>query len=217
MNIQTLTPTRKPKFQELNGPLSADLSPLKVSPLKLGAAALLDGLKTSTSEDSPTQPLRFRQIASFLAWVIAAIASDTAFAIVQSLKCTLLLLCELPKPWVDSLRALAPLWLTAFSIVPLVAAACASKLAAEAADRAQRIIVRLSPSWTNPRAPPVFQRLASLYRFAAVPSSAVPLAPSNTTPSPWDPSKMERSFEANGTPRRVSWDELKSPDRSLLD
>lgn len=217
MNIQTLTPTRQKAPHEPTTHLTTDLSPLKVSPLKKGAAALVDGLKTQTSKDTPSQPLCFRQIAFFLLWVIAAITTDTAFAILQSLKCTLLLLCELPKPWIDSLRALAPLWLTAFSIVPLIAAACASKVAAEVAERAQRFGARLSPVWTTLRASLVFQRLASLCPCAVVPSSADLSAQSDTTPCPWASNKTNSPLKVNRTPQKVSWGDLQCPDRSLLD
>lgn len=217
MNTQTLTPTRNKVIHKRDVNFSTDLSPLKVSPLKLGASALFDDLKSKGSKDTPDQPLHFRQIASFLAWVIAAIITDTTFAIVQSLKCTLLLLCELPKPWIDSLRALVPLWLTALSVVPLVATACASKLASEIIDRAQDIVRRLPPLWTSLLASRVFQPLASLCRSAAVPSSAGPSAPSSTMSSPWASSQTEILLEANQTPQKVLWAELKIPDRPSLD
>lgn len=156
MNIQTLTPVRKQATHKRDRCLTTDLSPLKVSPLKIGAVALFDGLKAEHSQNTPGQPFRFRQIVFFVTWVAAAIISDTAFAIVQSLKCTLLLLRELPKPWIDSLRALAPLWMTAFSIVPLIAAACASLLIAAITERAHRLFLRLCPTWISLRPFPVF-------------------------------------------------------------
>lgn len=216
MNAQTLTPTRK-NVIHIDSP-SAELSPLRASPLKVGAAALLDDLKAKTTEKTPNQPLHFKQIASFLGWVIAAIITDTAFAIVQSLKCTLLLLCELPKPWIDSLRALLPLWLTAFSVFPLVAAACASKIVSEIADRVQVLVSRLSPSWIGPLVSRAFQPLASLYHSVVVPSSAVPSAPSSTTSFPWATRKMERLFDGTESPQKVvAWADLKIPEQSLLD
>lgn len=202
MNEQTLTPTRKTVIH-IHSP-STELSPLRESPLKIGAAALFDDLKARKTDDTPNQTLQFRQIACFLAWVIAAIITDTAFAILQSLRCTLLLLYELPKPWIDSLRALFPLWLTAFSIIPLVAAACASKIVSEVADRIQALVLRPSPSWISPLAYPVFQPLASLYRSVVVPSSAVPLAQSNTTSSPWAARKTETLFDVNETQQKAA-------------
>lgn len=215
MNAQTITPTRK-NVNHIDSP-SAELSPLRASPLKIGAAALFNDLKARTTEETPNQPLQFKQIASFLAWVIAAIITDTAFAIVQSLKCTFLLLCELPKPWIDSLRALLPLWLTAFSVFPLVAAACASKVVSEIADRVQVLGPQLSSSWISPLVSHVFQPLASLYHSVVVPPSAVQSAQSNTMFFPCATRKMEKRFDVTGSPQKVAWADLKIPDQSLLD
>lgn len=201
MNVQTVTPTRK-NVIHIDSP-TTELSPLRASPLKIGAAALFDDLKAQKTEDTPNQSLQFRQIAYFLAWVIAAIITDTAFAILQSLRCTFLLLCELPKPWTDSLRALFPLWLTAFSVIPLVAAACASKVVSEVADRFQTLFPRLSPTWISPLVYLVFQPLASLYHSVVVPSSAVPLAQSNTMSSPWATRKTETVIDVTETPSKV--------------
>lgn len=224
MNQQslTLTPTRR-QVNTNYASFTPDLTPLERSPLR--SAANLESFLTSQTCPPPAytpveQPLvGFRQIAFFIAFVICGVVSDSIFAITQSIKCTWVLLFELPKLWINTICILVPLWFTAFGVLPLIIKACACKIALQAADRVFLCTDKLFQLWTSLRASPVFRLLASVCS-GVVPSSVAPSAQSSRIRFPRASTKSSLSTnqnKASKSTRKVSWAAIPSPDRSSLD
>lgn len=135
-----------------------------------------------SADSPPVQPADIKQVVYFLSFTLKESILQTGFTAQQSLKCTWLLVRELPKPYIDSVRILVPLWLTVFHAFFLVILALIHRFASDGLHRAHRFIASLAERqkrWTSIRVPPAFQLLAS--RSGAVLSSAAPSAPSSTT------------------------------------
>lgn len=248
MNPQSLnlTPTRQ-QVKSSYPSFIPDLTPVERSPFRAGAAVHLDKFFASQTCPSdafppPEQPpVGFRQIVFFIAFVIVGVFFDTIFAVKQSLKCTCVLLLELPKLWINTISILVPLWLTAVGVVPLVVKACVCKFTLKAADRLCLCVERLLQLWTSLRGSPVSQLLLTVFRLlslvfrplfhvfrllasvcsAAAPSSVGPSVPSSRIRSlrpgaqAWN--KYRTSPMAARSTRKVSWAGLPNTDRSSLD
>lgn len=154
------------------------------------SSGVYDDAHPGQEYQGPVQPANVKQVVCFLTFTLKESILQTIYTIQQNLKCTWLLIRELPKPYTDSIRILIPLWLTVFHAVFLVVFALARRVSSDALDRARQFLTKQQERWTALHVPPVFQPLAS--RSAAAPSSAVPSAQSNTTPCHW-PSKEKKA------------------------
>lgn len=140
------------------------------------------------SEDpAPVEPANIKQIIYFLTFTLKESIQQTGYTAQQNLKCTWLLVRELPKPYIDSVRVLVPLWLTVFHAFFLVILALIRRVASDGIGRVRQFLANLAgrqERWTVLRVaqPPAFRHLA--FHSAAVQSSADPWAPFSTTSSP---------------------------------
>lgn len=135
-----------------------------------------------SADSAPTQPASIKQVIYFLTFTLKESIYQTGYTAQQTLRCTWLLIRELPKPYIDSVRVLVPLWLTVFHAFFLVILALSQRVARDGLDRANRFLTNLveqQKRWIHQHVPPAFRRLAS--RSAAVLSSVAPSAPFNTT------------------------------------
>lgn len=160
---------------------------------KRDAAVLSESAQSNSSESSgvyedahqcqqsqgAVQPADVKQVICFLTFTLKESVLQTIYTIQHTLKCTWLLIRELPKPYADSIRVLVPLWLTVFHAFFLVIFALFQRVSRDGLDQARQYLVKQQQRWTARHAPPAFQPLAS--RSTAVLSSAVPSAQSNTT------------------------------------
>lgn len=133
------------------------------------------------SYQESNQPASFQQVVYFLSFTLKESALQTLYTIDQTLRCTWLLLRELPKPCFDAFRVLLPLWLCVIHAISLVLVAVFRRIAGDALREAYRSL-KTRQLWTDLRVLLAFPRLAS--HSNAVLSSPAPLALSNTTSSP---------------------------------
>lgn len=134
-----------------------------------------------TGLEDPEQRTEFQQVILFLTFTLRESIQQTLYTFLQDFKCTYLLLSELHRPYVDSVRVLIPLWLTVIHAICLVVLVLVHRITINASARLQELLAKpLSKvtAWTERHVPRVFQPLAS--RFGAVLSSVLPSGPSNT-------------------------------------
>ncbi|KAG6361917.1 hypothetical protein INS49_010146 [Diaporthe citri] len=83
----------------------------------------------------PEQPAEITQVFYFLTFTLKEGIQQTVHALFQSLKCTYLLVSELHRPYLDSVRVLVPLWLAVIHAILLVFFVLAHRTAADAIQR----------------------------------------------------------------------------------
>lgn len=118
-------------------------------------------------------PADIKQILRFLTSTLKESIVQTLNALVQSLWCTYLLLSELHRPYIDSVRALVPLWLAVFHAIVLVFLVLVHRTISDAIQRLRELLdapfARFT-AWNDHAVPRVFRRLACL--SGSGPSSA---------------------------------------------
>lgn len=130
----------------------------------------------------PEPRSEFQQVIVFLNLTLKESFHHTVYTFLQDLKCTYLLLSELHKPYVDSIRLLFPLWLTVIHAICLVILVLAHKTIVRVTARLRGSLsepLSQVTTWTQRHVHRVFQPLAS--RLDAVLSSVLPSDPCDTT------------------------------------
>lgn len=129
----------------------------------------------------PEQPAEITQVFYFLTFTLKEGIQQTVHALFQSLKCTYLLVSELHRPYLDSIRVLVPLWLAVIHAILLVFFVLAHRTVTDAIQRLHESVdgpfARFT-AWTDHNVPRVFRRLAC--RSGSGPSSVLHSAPSST-------------------------------------
>lgn len=129
----------------------------------------------------PEQPAEITQVFYFLTFALKEGIEQTVHALFQSLKCTYLLVSELHRPYLDSVRVLVPLWLAVIHAILLVFFVLVHRTVADAIQRLHESVdgpfTRFA-AWTDNNVPRVFRRLAC--RSGSGPSSVPHSAPSST-------------------------------------
>lgn len=129
----------------------------------------------------PEEPADIVQVFYFLTFTLKEGIQQTVYALFQSLKCTYLLVSELHRPYLDSVRVLVPLWLAVVHAILLVFFVLAHKAVTDALQRLRESIdgpfARLT-AWTDHTVPRVFRRLAC--RSGSALSSVLHSGPSST-------------------------------------
>lgn len=139
----------------------------------------LQGQADKFLDREPSKHTDFQQFFYFLTFTLKESTLQTVYIFVQSLWCTWLLLRQLPKPLIDAVRALTPLWLCVIHAISLVVVALVQKLAVDILRRAHCFLVKTRELWTDLDVLLAFPRLASHSGVAL--SSPAPSALSNTT------------------------------------
>lgn len=130
---------------------------------------------------SAEQPAEITQVLYFLTFTLKEGIQQTVHALFQSLKCTYLLVSELHRPYLDSVRVLVPLWMAVIHAILLVFFVIAHRTVTDAIQRLHESVdgpfARFT-AWTDLTVPRVFRRLAC--RSGSGPSSVPHSAPSST-------------------------------------
>lgn len=141
----------------------------------------LDAAYDYDEKPFPEEPSDIVQVFYFLTFTLKEGIQQTVHALLQSLKCTYLLVSELHRPYLDSFRVLVPLWLAVVHAILLVFFVLAHKVVTDALHRLRESIgrpfARLT-AWTDHTVPHVFRRLAC--RSGSAPSSVLHSGPSST-------------------------------------
>lgn len=126
-------------------------------------------------------PADIKQTLHFLNFTLKESIIQTVNALVQSLRCTYLLVSELHRPFLDSGRVLIPFWLAVFHAILLVFFVLVHRAISGALKRLHELasgsFARLT-AWTDDAAPRVSRRLGC--RSGSGPSSAPRSDPSST-------------------------------------
>lgn len=127
------------------------------------------------------QPAEITQVFYFLTFTLKEGIQQTVHALFQSLKCTYLLVSELHRPYIDSLRVLVPLWLAVIHAILLVFFVLVHRTVTDTIQRLHESVdgpfARFT-AWTDHTVPRVFRRLAC--RSGSGPSSVLHSDPSST-------------------------------------
>lgn len=133
-------------------------------------------------QDGSEEEIDFQQVIFFLAFTVKESIQQTLYSFLQDFKCTHLLLRELHKPYIDTIRVLVPLWLTVLHVICLVVFVLAHKIAITVIARLRETSAyhfHKFTTWTEHHTPRVFRLLAC--HFDAVLSSVLRSDPSSTT------------------------------------
>jgi hypothetical protein len=134
-----------------------------------------------TEPPHPVQPAEIKQAFCFLTFTVKESIQQTLYAFLQSLKCTYLLVSELHRPYLNSVRALFPLWLAVIHAILLVFSVLAHRTVTDTIQRLHNLaggpFARFA-AWTGHTVPRVFRRLAC--RSERGQPSALQLDPSTT-------------------------------------
>ena len=135
----------------------------------------------SDERQHPEQPADLTQVFYFLTFTLKEGIQQTVHALFQSLKCTYLLVSELHRPYLDSVRVLVPLWLAVIHAILLVFFVLVHRAVTDALQRLHDSIggpfARFT-AWTDHNVPRVFRRLVC--RSGSAPSSVLHSGPSGT-------------------------------------
>ncbi|KAK2597813.1 hypothetical protein N8I77_012575 [Diaporthe amygdali] len=91
-----------------------------------------DSNHDSDKRPYPQQPAEITQVFHFLTFTLKESIQQTLHALLQSFKCTYLLVSELHRPYLDSARVLVPLWLAVIHAILLVFFVLAHRTATDA-------------------------------------------------------------------------------------
>jgi hypothetical protein len=128
------------------------------------------------------QRIEFLQVVFFLTFTLRESIQQTIYSFLQAFKCTYLLLRELHKPYLDTVRVLVPLWLTVVHAICLVVLVLVHKITTDSIAQLWEFSaepLKQFTTWTERHVPRVFRPLASL--FDAALSSVLLSGPSSTT------------------------------------
>lgn len=150
-----------------------------------------DACKPANHPQRPSQP---RDILRFIGVTVKETVSQTRHVFWTNSKCTWLLLRQLPKPYIDSVRLLTRLWCTVLGAFALVFLAICQRLLCEIERKVRRCLANLLRRWIGRHAPPASPPRAS--PSSDVQPSVVPWAPSSTTPSPSRPRQRTRNVSS---------------------
>ncbi|KAJ0119698.1 hypothetical protein J7T55_013901 [Diaporthe amygdali] len=119
--------------------MTTDIRQTSVSPHALDCAIPTpdsdcdcDSNHDSDKRPYPQQPAEITQVFRFLTFTLKESIQQTLHALLQSFKCTYLLVSELHRPYLDSVRVLVPLWLAVIHAILLVFFVLAHRTATDA-------------------------------------------------------------------------------------
>lgn len=162
-------------------PDRANLGPRLVGCASTNPASKLNSNFDHDEPPYPVRPAEIKQVFHFLAFTLREGIKQTVHALIQSLKCTYLLVSELHRPYVDSVRVLVPLWLAVIHGILLVFFVLAHRTITDAIQQFHQSIDRpfaRFTAWTDHAVPRVFRPLAC--HSGSGPSSAPQSDPSST-------------------------------------
>lgn len=128
----------------------------------------------------PDQPADITQLFYFLIFALKESTRQTAHAFLQCLKCTCLLASELHRPYLDSIRAIVPLWLAVIHAILLVSLVLVHRAITDTIQRLHDIVggaLARFAAWTDHIVPRVFPRHA--FRLGSARSSVLHSGPSS--------------------------------------
>ncbi|KUI53590.1 hypothetical protein VP1G_01008 [Cytospora mali] len=139
-----------------------------------------DHVNEHTDLEESGQKTEFQQVIFFLTFTLKESIQQTLYTFLQDFKCTYLLLSELHKPYVDTIRVLVPLWLTVLHAICLVVLVLVHKITIKTTARIQEVLagpLDQFTRWTECHVPRVFQPLASPAETKHATSVARPSTP----------------------------------------
>lgn len=141
----------------------ANLGPRLIGCVSTNPDSNLNSDFDSDEPPYPVQPAEIKQVVSFLTFTLREGINQTVHAFIQSLKCTYLLVSELHRPYLDSVRVLVPLWLAVIHAILLVFFVLVHRTITDAIQRFHQSIDRplaRFTAWTDHTVPRVFRHLA---------------------------------------------------------
>lgn len=164
--------------------MTTDIGRTKIGPRPIDCASPIPTSDFNSDYDErqhSEQPAEITQIFYFLTFTLKEGIQQTVHALFQSFKCTYLLVSELHRPYLDSVRVLVPLWLAVIHAILLVFFVLVHKAVTDTIQRLHESVdgpfARFT-AWTDHTVPRVFRRLAC--RSGSGPSSVLHSDPSST-------------------------------------